>query len=262
MSSCTEDIPFDLNEEGFDRVVVEGFITNQAKAHEVKLSRTTSFFNEEAAPAISDAVVTISNSVASWTLTESPIGSGLYYTPADVAGTVGLDHTLRIEVDGQVYEATDLMNPVATVDSVDVEFMLDGATEVEDGYWAVRLWTTEPGDRVDFYRWRTLINGVTDGDSISYASFGDDVLYNGTTLEGYIIEGYGYESMQVGDSITLEQHAISEAYFEMLLATNDQTNNHGNLFSPPPANIPTNVSNGALGFFSASGVSSKSTVID
>jgi len=260
--ACTEEIDFDLNDDGFDRLVVEGFFTDQAKAHQIKLSRTTSYFDEEEVPVVSGAQVRISNTLGEWTLTEDPPGSGLYYTPSDAAGTVGYDHTLSIEIDGESYKATDHMNPTAVVDSAAVEWVPVEGEEDFNGYWAVNMWTTERAGTEDFYRWRTLINGVTDGDTIAFSSYTNDIGFDGAVLEGFTVEGFSEDAMQIGDTISVEQHGISEAYYLMLQGTFEQTEVQGGLFDPPPANIPTNVSNGGLGFFSASAVSEFTLVIE
>lgn len=258
MQSCTEDIPFDLNEQGFDRLVVEGSITDQTKAHLVKLTKTTSYFEEEAVPVVSGAIVKISNSLDEWTLAENPSGSGLYYTPADAAGTVGLTHLLTIQSEGETYQAEDFMYSVAPIDSMAV----DPEEEDEDElYWKIKLWTTETPNEMNYYRWRVLINGVTDNDSLRYSAFSNDVGFDGAELEDYIIEAFEIEYMETGDTITLEQHGISEAYFDMILALVEQTQTQGGLFDPPPANVPTNLTGGALGFFAAASVSEKTTII-
>jgi hypothetical protein len=60
-TSCTERIELELNSDEHVRLVVEGWITNQQKAHSVKLTTTTSYFENEAAPKVSGAVVSITD---------------------------------------------------------------------------------------------------------------------------------------------------------------------------------------------------------
>ena len=265
LSSCTEEIAFDLNEEGFDRLVVEGFITNQVKSHEVRLSRTTSYFNEQSPQAVTGASVNVSNGVDSWVMTEDPIGSGIYYTPVDAFGIVGQTHQLTIETDGETYVAIDQMAPVATLDSVAVVYELFPFPDEDEefpGFWNVNIWTLETPGTEDFYRWRTFINGVTASDTTRFSSYANDQGFDGADLTGFTIEEYTEDAMEIGDVITLEQHGISRSYYNMIQAVTDQTEAEGGLFDPPPANVPSNVSNGALGFFSASSVSTKSFLIE
>ncbi|MFK7757223.1 MAG: DUF4249 domain-containing protein [Flavobacteriales bacterium] len=263
--SCTKEIDFDLNEEGFDRLVVEGFITNQVKAHEVRLSRTTSYYIEQSPKAVSGAIVNVSNGVHSWVMTEDPIGSGRYSTPTDAFGIVGQIHELSIETDGQTYIATDEMAAVATLDSVTVEYELFEFPDKDEefpGFWNLNIWTMETPETENFYRWRTFINGVTSSDTIRFSSFSNDQGLDGANLTGYTIEEYAEDEMEIGDLITLEQHGISRSYYDMLQAVTEQTEIEGGLFDPPAANVLSNVSNGALGFFSASSVSTKTYLIE
>jgi len=255
-----EDIPFDLNEQGFDRMVVEGAITDQVKRHEVRLTKTTSFFEDEKPPAISGALVTISNGVDSWSLAEDTSDLGLYYTPDSAYGTPGLHHDLTIIYDGETFVATDYMPTVAAIDSIHVAFVPD--EEGDGGFWPVDISFTEPAGEGDLYRWRVLINGVSDNDSIKFVRVLDDFLLDGSTLTDFRVDGFPEEYIEVGDTITVEQLSLSQVHFDFIEAIQEQTQDQGGLFSPPPANIPTNISGSALGFFSASAVSDKTVIVE
>lgn len=262
--SCTEEIPFDLNSQGFDRLVVEGSITNQAKAHQVKLTKTSSYFDDEPTPVVSGATVKISNSLQEWTLTETPPGSGIYLTPSDAAGFVGLSHILTIEHEGEEYTAVDYLNPVSELDSVMLAQMEPDFFDDEDDvdlWWGMTIWTVETPNEINFYRWRTLVNGVSFSDTIRNSSFANDVGFDGAILDDYVLEGFDLDRIDYGDTLTLEQHGISEDYYDMMSAALNQTELEGGLFDPPPANVPTNLTGGALGFFSASSVSEKTIIV-
>ena len=56
-------------------------------------------------------------------------------------------------------------------------------------------------------------------------------------------------------------YGISKEQYEHNTALMLETDWGGGPFSGPPANVPSNISNGALGFFSANAVSSKSVEI-
>ena len=57
--------------------------------------------------------------------------------------------------------------------------------------------------------------------------------------------------------VTVEMHSISRKYYDFLVAIALETEFNGDLFSGPPANIPSNISNGGLGFFIASAVTTE-----
>jgi hypothetical protein len=58
-----------------------------------------------------------------------------------------------------------------------------------------------------------------------------------------------------GDSMVVEFSNISKAYFDFIDDCTHQKNGSNPMFGGPPANISTNISNGARGFFTAYAVS-------
>lgn len=257
--SCTERIDLDLNNGEFRRLVVEGWITDQTKAHEVRLSWTSSYYANEQAQAASGAIVSINDGQNSFDLTEQPSGSGLYYTDPTVAGSIGNTYTLNIELEGANWIASDIMREVPAVDSVALEYV-DGDQD-DDPYYDLLLWTVELPGIGDHYRWNVLINGENIRDTLSDISFSDDLLYDGAELDGVAIDYFDADRVVPGDTITLEQHAITEQAYDVIIAVLSETSWRGGLFDPPPANVPSNVSNGGLGFFGAASVSDGYTLV-
>lgn len=264
LGSCTKRIDLELNNEEFKRLVVEGWFTDQAKAHQVRLTWTASYYANEAAAAVSGATVSISDGTNTWPLTEQPIGSGNYFTDPSAAGSSGNTYTLTVEHEGQTWTASDAMEPVADLDSLALEFVpgeLNEFGEYLSGYWAVKFWFQETAGTGDFYRWRTLVNGQTSSDTLRRASFSDDVLYDGSYIEDIEIDFLDSADVLTGDIITLEQHGISEKAYDVIIAVLTETDWRGGLFDAAPANVPTNVSNSGIGFFGAASVSEKSVQV-
>ncbi|MFT5980547.1 MAG: hypothetical protein ACI898_001319, partial [Flavobacteriales bacterium] len=65
----------------------------------------------------------------------------------------------------------------------------------------------------------------------------------------------------LGDTVFIEQYNIGEAAYDIFIGIMNETEWNGGLFDAPPANVETNLSNGALGYWGAAGVSTKSTII-
>lgn len=59
--ACTESLDIDLNEGENNRLVVAGEITNEPGPYSVRLTRSTSYFYNQPAPAELGATVTISD---------------------------------------------------------------------------------------------------------------------------------------------------------------------------------------------------------
>jgi hypothetical protein len=68
--------------------------------------------------------------------------------------------------------------------------------------------------------------------------------------------------LYTGDSITFEMNELSVAYFDFLRAAKQEINGGNPLFAGPPANVPDNISGGALGIFGAYTVSRQFIILE
>ena len=80
VTACEEAIDLPLHPLDLDILVVEGIVTNEKINHRIKLSHPYVSQNKKSVPA-TGAIVRITNSTDSISLTEFPAGSGEYYTP-------------------------------------------------------------------------------------------------------------------------------------------------------------------------------------
>lgn len=263
LSSCTEKMDIEL-EEGYDRLVVEGTITNEAKAHTVELSKTTGFFNPDRAERISGAIVTLNDGINTDTLREYPGQKGVYATADSYRGVPGREYVLNISLSQPVsgeteYEASSLMPPERYLDSVNVAYKQRWDS------WEVQAYATDP-TTTDFYRFDIIKNGELITDTINEPFVTDDILFNGQFTNGIAV-GYlqvenPQEIVEIGDTITLRLSSITEAYYTFLLDVIDESGYNSPLFDGPPANIRGNINNGAIGFFAATAVDYSSTTFD
>ncbi|MCB0765063.1 MAG: DUF4249 domain-containing protein [Flavobacteriales bacterium] len=259
LTACTERIELDLGDLADPKLVVEGWITDQPMKHRVKLTMTRSYYANEPAPVVSGAYVRISDGDQTIDLQEDPIGSGEYWTPDGTAGEVGRTYTLTIESAGETYVASDHMRPVSPIDSLAITYIED-QEEPEPGRkprYEVRVWTQELPGVGDHYRWVQTINGVRN-DSLNRAAFVDDVLYDGAYVQGVVVD---VVHVVPGDTVRTEQMSITGEAYDIITAILTETDWRGGPFDPPPSNVPSNVSNGAFGFFGASSVKDRTVVV-
>jgi hypothetical protein len=257
-TGCTERIELELGELAEPRLVVEGWITDQVMPHRVRLTTSRSYFENQPAPVLSGASVTISDGSETFILTEQPPGSGNYFTAPEIAGNVGRLYTLRIEHQGEVWTASDMMRPVPPIDSVAFEYVHEVTEGSPLSWYKVRIWTHELPGLGDHYRWKSWVNGESRSDSLKAASFTDDRLYDGAIVEGVVVD---WIRAVPGDTVRVEQHSITKAAYDVIMAILMNTEWRGGIFDPPPANVPSNISNGAFGFFGAASVKDRTAVI-
>ena len=250
MVACTERIDLDLNTDENRRIVVEGEITQEVKAHEVRLTWTTDYFANESPEPVTGALVTISDGTNLYTLTEEGT-SGRYFTDSDVQGIPNAEHTLVIEYEGEFYTGKDVMNSVPEIEMLEIETIEDPEGD-EPGNYDLLLWTQEIPDENNWYMWRVFVNGIAENDTLKDIFFTSDLGSDGVFIEG--ISVYELDAFP-GDTVHLEQYAISEQANDIWLAMLLETEFRGGLFDSPPANVESNMDNGALGFFGAYTVS-------
>lgn len=258
-ASCTERIDIELDET-YTRLVVEGSVTTDTAKHTVKLTETTSYYYAEKAPGVSAAEVSISDGDTTIYFKETE--KGVYTSEHEFAGIPGKTYKLNIvlstPVNGQtLYTAESKLNSIGTIDSVSIEYLDRWEA------WEIQLWAWDP-PTTDFYKFDIVKNGVLVTDTINEPFVVDDILYNGNFTNGigigYLQEEYADEILKKGDTVTVIMSSISEEYFDYLWSIQDETSFNSPLFSGPPANIQGNISNGAVGFFSAYSTEQKSTI--
>ena len=253
LAGCTEKIDIDLGTT-YTRLVVEGYITTDTTTHWVRLSKSTDYYSNIPPPPVSNVIVTVSDGFETFTLEENDTLPGYYETPPDYYGIPGRTYSLDIELQDKIndfksYSASCKLKPVAPIDSIRVEYVEKWEA------WEVKIYAWEPAS-LDFYTFNIIKNGVLITDTIDEIGISDDRFFNGNYTNGaavyYLMEENPDEVVNPGDTITLVMASITKEYYNFIVELMDETFEYRNpLFSGPPANVSTNISNGAVGFFAA-----------
>lgn len=253
--SCTETIDIKLDSSA-RKLVVEGYFSDDTISHTVKLSRSADYFADKPLDPVSGATVSITDGVLQFPLTEDPDSLGLYRTAPDVYGIPGHTYSLHIsgvDIDGdgntESYAASSMLNRLEKVDSIEVLYKKLFYQDV----WMVNFFAQEPGETKDFYLFRTWKNSRLVKDTLWEINLSDDEIINGIYSNGmtvqYLFAEKPDEKVIQGDTITLEIQAITQQYYQFILDVFYES--HGSdPFGGQPANVSTNLSNGAVGFFS------------
>ncbi|MFZ5940114.1 MAG: DUF4249 family protein [Bacteroidota bacterium] len=254
LSSCEEKTSWDLETQERLMLVVEGSITNQKKAHEVKLSTPAWEINGEVSP-VSGAIVSISDGEEVFLLSEQPAGSGLYYTEPDVQGVYGRDYTLQIVVEDYTFTAVSRMDAVTPFQTI-YPYKVSSDPDLYQLYIAesstpaiVKLsldWSSVPG-------YETL--DARDNHAIIYH-------YSLSSID--VNEMFAAKTGQVrfppGTQIEAEKISVSPDYEEFLRGMLSETTWNGGVFDVKAGNPKSNLSAGATGYFNASTVITVSEV--
>ena len=249
LTGCTEEIDLNLDNEKFQRLVVEAWLTDEVKAHEVKLTLTADYFENEAPAPAENATVSITDGTDIFELNE--LTPGHYFTDENVSGKPGHTYTLNIDWDGKKYTATSFLGAAPPIDSLEYVEEEDSDTSDEYNEYIFLLYTKEPEGKGDNYYWETYPAETPDDPARTYWETAPDDFVDGNVIGGAEIF---YMKAKPGESFIFEQYRITAEAFDFFTAIQFETQFNGGLFDSPPANIPSNVDNGAVGFFVTAGV--------
>ncbi|WP_172677442.1 DUF4249 domain-containing protein [Marinifilum fragile] len=259
-SSCTEEINVDVD-SGETRLSVEAAVTSDLTKHHVILKETSDvFFNQDAIP-VHSAKITVTDGKTTYNYQETK--PGYYESEEAFAGQPGNTYSLSItnvdvNKDGTLeeYLASSTMKSNYVIDSIKMHFDPDYESYDEDvdkgPFWLVSLYMKDDIKTEDYYGFACRINDVMVHDTITEILVQKDTYFNGETSKGVDVGEFNQEKtdeiLKDNDIITLETYAISEEYYDFVSQLQELDEGQ-NMFSGPPGNITSNISNGAIGFF-------------
>lgn len=279
-TACEDTIDVNLD-EGDPLLVVDAWINDLPQEQVILLSLTQSYFSEEDAPVVTDAIVTVTSDAGTrYDFTERNQGEYVWSpTPlVPTFGEVGTDYTLSVRMEsGEEYQAFSSMNRVPTVDSVSFKFE-EETIFLPDSYLA-EFWARDlvgVGDTywIQAYKNGEFLNlpsditiaydaGISQGDGDTDGRVFLQPIREGINPDIEDEDGDQLSPYAIGDSVYVEIHSITNDAFDYLLEVSTQTDRPGGfaeLFSQPLANVPTNIvpvngDNPAVGFFNTASVS-------
>ncbi|MGH2623675.1 MAG: DUF4249 domain-containing protein [Sphingobacterium sp.] len=234
--SCEELIEVDLNDTN-PKLVIEAEITNSGNKQEIIVSRTVNFAENKPYEPIVDALVILSNNQGkSFQFTHDK--NGIYVSPNLMSVNTNDTYFLTVEVDGQQYSSTSKMADYVEIDSI-------GVTKEEifgDSFYFINMKFQDPAGVPNYYKYNVSINGGAFKFSGAYR----DKFYDGKQITQQI-GGQNLDDFKLGDEVIVRRSSISKETYKYWSEV--QAANPGNA---APGNPTSNISNGALGYFSIS----------
>ncbi len=248
-TSCEKTV--DLNyKDNRSNIVIEGNITNEAGPYFVKLMKSINLSATENYPTIDNAAVTI-NDDAGNSETLIPQGNGVYRTTT-LNGVEGRTYTLTVKTENQTYIAQSTMPQQVPFDSIKVEeLVIFGDTE----YNLIPIYG-DPISKGNNYRFVLSVNNKL----VNQHFIQNDDIKNGVVNTLRLEINDEDLKLKTGDSVNIEMQCIDNkvaSYYTTLALIADSGPGGGTT----PNNPPGNISNGALGIFSAHTVETKSITI-
>lgn len=256
--SCVKKTDWSLKSQDLDLIVVDGIITDTMGAQMIRINRPVSQLNEIPQP-VSGANVIITNEDSAYILTERPANSGVYLTKSSFIAQLGKHYTLLIVLNNKLYSAKAHMVPGIhfnalkySKDDGDNLYHIDSVAKAfntaDTAMWEVLLdWSQVPGyENADPSKTKARL-----------------LYYTLPTLDVSQIFAPAIESIKfpAGTIILERRYSLTPEHAEFLRTLISETDWMGGLFSTVPANVITNLSPGAVGFFGACSITTLSLTV-
>ncbi|TEW67973.1 DUF4249 domain-containing protein [Mucilaginibacter phyllosphaerae] len=248
-TSCEKVIDVDIKDDT-GIVVIEGNITDVTGLQTVKISRNTSFDNTNTYPAVSGATVKLNDQAGNeYQMAESQPGT---YTYGPLAAIAGSTYTLSVSVDGKTYTATSTMPGLVALDSLSSR-----NRPTDDQERQVLVHYKDQAGISNQYRFVLFINGA----QIKSVFAADDDFTDGRAVNTILRIGSDLDvDILPGDTATVEMQCIDKPVYTYWYSLMQQQSS-GAFGSATPANPPSNLNNGALGYFSAHTTQTKTIIV-
>jgi hypothetical protein len=266
--SCEEEVPIDLSNSIFKRIIVEGRITNEFKQQKIRLTETSAYFDTTQPPPITNAEVWISEKKSGkrYNLNLESADSGIYASEKFL-GTVGETYLLHIHYNGEDFESEALLHSITPLDSINYVYKYQGYFGYAFGSYNIQMSALEPEPIGDYYRFFIYYNDTLFNETATGSIMQDDRFFNGYYLANVDIFDLRQEDViKDTNTIRVDMLSISKDEYNYLNELMAETWGNGSIFSGPSANIRSNIINksggkNGLGLFSASAISSRTIII-
>jgi len=229
---------------------VDAILTDQPGIQDITLTRTAASLNEDPVP-VTGATVIVSNEDSTWFFSEDPGSPGNYLSKAGFYTTTGKTYSIQVYDGGTLYSATTTQEPGELFPQL--QYVKDD----DDGLYHID-WVTSAFTTGQPAMYEILISRP--GQSGPDARL---LFYSLPTLD--LSEVYSPVMEQTtfpeGSIITEKRYSLTSGHAEFIRELMLETNWQGGMFPTASANVTTNLSNGALGYFGACGVTTLSIVV-
>ena len=240
LTSCTKEIDLKLKSTE-PQIVIEGNITNEAGPYTVQIRKTVDFTKSNTLPAVSGALVTISdNTGVTETLKETT--PGVYQTTI-LTGVPGKTYNLKVSVEGKIFNAISTMPQPVKLDTIKFDLFTSKGDSGGPEYCTLPVFT-DPANAVNNYRFIQTVNGKLDK---TYFTLNDNT-FNGLLNEQLLFNPDA--EIKQGDKVLFEFRCTDKSAYDYFF-TLSQFMTDGP-YSTTPTNPPTNLKGDfAYGIFSA-----------
>ena len=240
--SCKKTVVLNLNNAP-SQIVIQGEVTDTVGNFTIHINQSVGFYADNIFPPVSGAIVKITDSTVGYSYGQLVETSpGTYTSSVEASGVYGDTYNLSVSVNGQIYTATSTMPLPVALDSVTFEANISFGQERIS---AVVNFQDPAGIR-NYYQFIEYINGqqFTKNDFLF-----DDRLSDGRYISNILYTDSSY--FKAGDTLQIQMNCIDANVYNYFFQLSQSSGTGAFNSSASPANPTSNISNGALGYFSA-----------
>lgn len=258
LQGCVKKTSWTLKSDLPEKLIVDAIITDEVRTQRIKLTYSVTELNQAPRP-VAGAGVLISNEDSTWQLTENPANSGIYCTPPTFFARLQKNYTLLISDKGKVYTAKTIM----TGGSVfrELQYLRNGDNGLFYVDWVANAFSAEKAALWELLIDWSMVPGYEQLDSLD--NHARMLFYTLPTLD--VSEVFAPMMQTVwfpaGTIITERRYSLTPGHAEFIREMLIETNWAGGLFPVVPANVGTNLSEGAFGYFGACAVTELSVIV-
>jgi hypothetical protein len=233
------------------RYVIEGNVINDDTCR-VRVSTTSNFSDSNHFRGFTGALVQISdNGGAPIVLPEAKTG---VYETLLLKGIPGHTYLLKVTIDNMVYTASCTMPQQVNLDTLFTSRMAFAGRS----QYVANVVYTDPAATVDYYNFVEYVNR----EQMADVFVNSDNLSNGRTVQFSLYtptELQVDDHIQTGDTVRVEMQCIDASVYKFWYSVNTSASGSGVLATP--TNPVSNITGGALGYFSAHTAQSKTFIV-
>jgi hypothetical protein len=257
-TSCEEKINWDLKTEQVNTIAVDAIITNEIKYQYIHLTKPFTNQNDTAVP-VSGAYVSITTNNFTILFLESSDNPGYYFSEYPAAGSIDITYELNVQYEEKTYTAETYMVPV--LPAILPTWQYDANKDLYKIQWNISQYNPAQQAMYEvFVSWSHLVDPSIP-DTLTMAKMLNYTL--NTINVNYTIFPQDKEEVWFPrNSIAIvKKYSVTDEYGDYLRALLAEADWQGSLFEEARGNLPTNISNGGLGYFSACSVISDTLIV-
>ncbi len=246
--SCTKVINVNLNNAN-PNIVIEGVVSDAPGPYQVQLTQTVNFSDPNVFPPVTGATVKITDSTLGITDLLKEVVPGTYVTQKLLQGVTGHTYQLYVLSNGQTYTASSTMPQKVNLDSV---------TFYTTNIFGTRSTSAvanfqDPAGIANYYTFTEYVNGQAIDQTFNFS----DRLSDGKYIRRQLFNDSSY--INPGDQVSIEMHCVDNQVWQYFNTLGQAKGNNSQAITP--ANPLSNISNNALGYFSAQTVQSGLSIL-